>query len=166
MTICSQSGVFQHFGIFGPTGCVRQGWHSHTTGFGPVAVFPCQARVFAVSLSVRGWCCGFRDYPSSSPRSSLPTNTSSPRTRQRRRCLPGPGGGQPPGVEVVCKDSFQLLGPLFSQFVVLSEYFMYASPASTSGMAAAWTRGGVEGLVKVAPGYALVFSVTGDIDHD
>ena len=67
-----------------------------------------------------------------------------------RRALPGAHSLQAPqvrerfddiglfwvlAVEVVCKVSFQLLGPLFSQYVVLSEYFMYASTASASGMA-------------------------------
>ena len=30
----------------------------------------------------------------------------------------------------------------------------------------AWTRVGVEGLVKAAPGHSLVFSVSGDMEHD
>ena len=48
---------------------------------------------------------------------------------------PRPWRWTPQRVQVVCKVSFELLGPLLSQFVVFSEYFMYASEATTSGMA-------------------------------
>ena len=41
-----------HFGVFGPTGCVHRGLHSHTTGSGPVRGVPPARHVPLLCLSL------------------------------------------------------------------------------------------------------------------
>ena len=94
------------------------------------------------------------------PGASLPTSTTSPSTLQRRRSLPCPGGGHRRELSFFAKSHFSfstLCSPSLSTFqstsCTLQRRVHLAWPV-------AWTRGGV---VKVASGYLLVFSVSDDV---